>query len=208
MKYKIANFGDIFLFIIDLASFHTNFKLGFYFQQGFKKPVKTGKFSPRTEHVLTSFFKMGPVHGLNNTIWCPIYAESCILLIRNDPNIKSSKTQIRRFEKWSRSFPEANGVLNPASNHITKINGNLDNFHSSYLFTVPQCPFSELLSPTTLNENCCMSVFLMEIMELPHSPPSLYVKWTGLSVVSTHQMDRTVSTHQPDEWSWIKRSIE
>jgi hypothetical protein len=56
----------------------------------------------------------------------------------------------------------------------------------SYMFKVPQCPFSKLLSPTTLDENCCPSILLMEIMELLHPPPSLYIKLTVL--VSIHHL--------------------
>jgi hypothetical protein len=54
------------------------------------------------------------------------------------------------------------------------------------MFKVPQCPFSKLLPPTTLDENCCPSILLMKIMELMHPPPGLYIKLTVL--VSIHHL--------------------
>ena len=67
-----------------------------------------------------------------------------------------------------------------------KIHWTADSCCCSYMFKVPQCPFSKLLSPTTLDENCCPSILLMEIMELLHPPPSLYIKLTVL--VSIHHL--------------------
>ena len=59
------------------------------------------------------------------------------------------------------------------------------------MFKVPQCPFRELLSPTTLDEDCCMSVLRMEIVELPHSPPSLCIRWK--KIISTKKLDEPMA---------------